>query len=184
MMTKQTKFILAIVLQVVIILAIILFKLSILAGGTQVLLQIEPIDPRSLLRGDYITFQYVISNINSSFFEDPRIIDGDVVYVVLRQTGKYWIAQRVYKSRPPDGEIFIKGKVLNGAVQPQDDVFSLNRFSGSRVQIVYGIEEYFIPEGKGRGFSFAGKEASAGVVVDEDGNPVLKQIYIDGMRWP
>ncbi len=184
MMTKQTKFILAIVLQVVIILAIILFKLSILAGGTQVLLQIEPVDPRNPLRGDYIAFQYAISNINPSFFDDPRIKNGDFVYVGLRQTGKYWVAKRVYKSRPPDGEIFIKGKVLNGTVQPQDDVFSFDRFSGSRVQIVYGIEEYFIPEGTGQGFSFAGKEVSAGVVVDEDGNPVLKQIYIDGKRWP
>lgn len=183
-MTNQTKFILAIVLQVVIILTIILFKLSILAGGTHILLQIEPIDPRNPLRGDYLAFQYAISNINSSLFDDPQIKNGDFVYVALRQTGKYWVAQRVYKYRPRVDEVFIKGKVLHGTVRPQDDVFSFDRFGGSRVQIVYGIEEYFIPEGKGRSFSFAGKEASAGVVVDEDGNPVLKQIYIDGKRWP
>jgi len=184
MMTKQTKFILAIVLQVVIILVIILFKLSILAGGTEVLLRIEPVDPRSPLRGDYMTFQYDISHINSSFFDDPMVKNGDVVYVALRQTGKHWIVQRVYKNRPPDGEIFMKGKVLYGTVQPQDDVFSFDEFSDSRVQIVYGIEEYFIPEGAGKSFRFAEKETSASIIVDEDGNPVLKQIYIDGKRWP
>lgn len=184
MITKQTKFILAIVLQIVIIFTIIIFKLSILTGGTDVLLKIEPVDPRDLLRGDYATFQYSISNLDSYYSRGQQIKNGDTVYVVLRQTGKYWMAQNIQKNKPIGRELFIKGKVESGGSESQTDKFSYQRFSGSRFHIVYGIEQYFIPEGAGSNFSFWNKEAAARVAIDENGNPIIKQIYIDDKPWP
>lgn len=184
MMTKQTKFILAIALQVVIIFAIIFFKLLILTGGTDVLLRIEPVDPRDPLRGDYVAFQYSISNLDSYISGGQQIRNGDTVYVVLQQSGKYWIAQSVQKTKPSENKIFIKGKVSSGGLEGQSDIFSEQRFNGSRIHVVYGIEEYFIPEGKGRGFSFWDKEGAARVIVDENGNAILKQIYVDDKVWP
>ncbi|MDP2926731.1 MAG: GDYXXLXY domain-containing protein [bacterium] len=170
-MTKQTKFILAIALQMVIVFAIVIFKVSVLSGGTDVLLRIEPVDPRDMLRGDYATFQYSnISNLDSYIFGGQQIGNGDTVYVVLRQSRKYWMAQNVQKTKPLNGEIALKGKVVS--------------VGDSRIRVVYGIEEYFIPEGKGQGFSFFNKEAAARVVVDENGNAVLKQIYVDDKPWP
>ena len=184
-MTKQTKFILAIALQVVIVFAIIIFKVSILSGGTEVLLRIEPVDPRDMLRGDYATFQYSnISNLDPYIFGGQQIRNGDTVYVALRQSGKYWTAQNVQKTKPLSGEIALKGRVESGGIETQTDVFPSRRFSNSRIHVIYGIEEYFIPEGKGQGFSFFDKEAAAKVVVDEDGNAVLKQIYVDDKPWP
>lgn len=56
MMTKETKFILAIVFQIIVIFAIIIFNLSVFTSGAEVLLRIVPADPRDLLRGDYISF--------------------------------------------------------------------------------------------------------------------------------
>ncbi len=185
MLTKQTKFILAIALQVVIVFAIIIFKVSILSGGTDILLRIEPVDPRDMLRGDYATFQYSnISNLDSYISGGQQIRNGDTVYVVLRQSGKYWMAQNVQKTKPISGEIALKGKVASGGIETQSDILSNQRFGGSRIHIVYGIEEYFIPEGKGQGFSFFNKEAAARVVVDESGNAVLKQIFVDDKPWP
>ncbi len=185
MLTKQTKFILAIALQVVIVFAIIIFKVSILSGGTDILLRIEPVDPRDMLRGDYATFQYSnISNLDSYISGGQQIRNGDTVYVVLRQSGKYWMAQNVQKTKPISGEIALKGKVASGGIETQSDILSNQRFGGSRIHIVYGIEEYFIAEGKGQGFSFFNKEAAARVVVDESGNAVLKQIFVDDKPWP
>jgi len=185
MLTKQTKFILAIVLQVIIIFVIIIFKISILSGGTDILLQIEPVDPRDMLRGDYTTFQYSnISNLNSYIAGGQQIRNGETVYVVLRQSGKYWLAQNVQKTKPLNGEIILKGKVVSGGTETQSDIISNQNFGGSRIHVVYGIEEYFIPEGKGQGFSFFNKEAAARVIVDENGNAVLKQIYVDNKSWP
>lgn len=174
MMTKQAKFILAIALQAIIILAIIIFKMSVLTGGTDVLLKIAPVDPRDMLRGDYATFQYDISNLDSYISGGQQIRNGDTIYVVLRQIGKYYFAQNVQKTKPTDGGIFIKGTVSSGGVET----------GNSRTHVVYGVEDYFIPEGKGQGFSFWNKEAAARVVVDENGNAVLKQLYVDDKPWP
>ncbi len=181
-MTKQTKFILAIALQVVIIFAIVISKLSVLTSGTEVLLRIRrPI----LLRGDYAIFQYDISYlINSYYSRRQQIRNGDVVYVVLRQTGKYWTAQNVQKTKPAGNELFIKGKVESGGLENQIDPFSYQRFSNSVLHIVYGIEQYFIPEGKVQNFNFRTKEAAAMIAIDNNGNAVIKKIYVDDKPWP
>jgi len=185
MITKKTKFISAVALQAAIIFAIIIFKLSVLSLGADVLLRIEPVDPRDILRGDYATFQYSsITSLESYISGGQLIRNGDAVYVVLKQSGKYWIAQNVQKTKPLNREIFIKGRVVSGGVEARSDVFSNQRFSNSRIHVVYGIEEYFIPEGKGQGFSFRNKEAAARVVIDVNGNAVLKEIYVDDKPWP
>jgi len=173
--TKLQKFVLAVAIQLVIIFAIIIFKVAIFIGGSDIVLKIEPVDPRDPLRGDYVAFQYGISNLPSYLARDPQIARGDTVYVVLQQSGKYWFAQGVQKNRPSaDPRIFLKGRVASGGGGP----------GGARLHVVYGMEEYFIPEGKGRDFSFQGKEVAARVVVDENGNAVLKQLYVDDQPWP
>ena len=68
-MNKQTKFILAIALQLAVIFTIIIFKFSVFTGGTEVMLRIQPVDPRDPLRGDYVTFSYDISSVSSYQFE-------------------------------------------------------------------------------------------------------------------
>lgn len=172
MLTKQTKFIIAIVIQLVVIFSIIIFKMAVLTGGTEVLLRIEPVDPRDPLRGDHLTFAYKISNIDSYLFSYSPVRDGDTVYVPLEQRGQYWIAVGgVKKTKPADeGKIFIKGKVSSSR--------------GSRIHIIYGIEDYFIPEGSGQGFTFWRQEVAAKISIDENGNAVLKQIYVDNKPWP
>lgn len=171
MPTKQTKFIAAIALQAVIVFAIIISKLSVLSGGTDILLRIEPVDPRDMLRGDYATFQYSsVSNPDPYLSGGRQIGAGDTVYVTLQQSGKYWIAHNIQKTKPFGGETVLKGKVASS--------------NGSGIHIVYGIEQYFIPEGKGQGFSFFNKEAAAKVTINEDGDAVLKQIYVDDKPWP
>lgn len=179
-MNKQTRFILAIVFQVMVILAIIIFKLSVLVGGTYVLLRIVPLDPRDMLRGDYITFQYDISNIDPYYVRGRQIRNGDTVYVTLRQSGKYWKVQDVQKTKPTGGDLFIKGTVESGGTESNADPFSLQISDSSVLRVLYGIEQYFIPEGRGQGFSFWDKEVAAWVAVDNDGNPVLKRIIVDG----
>src|SRR3989339_695540 len=179
MFTKQTKFILAIALQVIVVFAIIIFKVSILAGGTDVLLRITPLDPRDLLRGDYATFQYDISNINSYYANNQQIRNGDVIYIVLRQNGKYYVVQNIQKIKPIGNELFIRGRVESGGLGNQPDSFLDPRFGGSRLHVIYGIEQYFISEGAGRNFSFWNKEAAARVAIDDNGNATLKQIYIN-----
>ncbi len=185
-MTKLTKFILAIALQVIIIFAIIIFKVSVLTGGTEILLKIAPVDPTSPLRGDYATFQYDdISNLDSSLLNGSHVRNGDTVYVVLYQSGKFWAAQSASLNKPTgNNQIFIKGKVASGGEKSQSDILPYQPSDSSLIHIVYGVEEYFIPEGKGSNFSFFSKEAAASVAIGDSGNAVLKRIYVDGKPWP
>lgn len=184
-MTKQKKFIIAIALQLVIIFIIIIFKVAVLTGGVDVVLKIEPVDPRDPLRGDYVTFGYNISSINPHSAENPsEIKNGDTVYVTLREGNQYWNSTVVSIKKPVAG-IFIKGKVIGGGIESKSDIIGDIGFrQDSDIRIIYGIEEYFIPEGKGQGFIFGDKEAVARVAVDKDGNSVLKQIYINNELWP
>lgn len=183
MIRKQTGFIFAIALQVIIILAIVFFKLTILSAGTEVLLKIEPIDPRSPLRGDYLSFQYNISRLEGYLVRDEAR-NGDTIYVILRMSGKYWTAEKAQKTKPTGG-VFLKGKVVSGGLSGRGEFFSVQP-SVSLIRVVYGVEEYYIPEGKGTSLNLweRGSEAFAKVVVDENGNAVLKQIYVDDKPWP
>jgi len=171
MLTKQTKFIIAVTIQVAILFSVIIFKMAILAGGVEVLLKVEPVDPRDLLRGDHLTFSYKISTLNSHLFNYSPIREGDTIYVPLKRQGKYWTAVfGIQKTKPPEGEIFLRGKV--------------SRIYGNKVHIIYGIEDYFIPEGIGRNFTFWRQEVSAKVSIDKDGKAILRQIYVNGKPWP
>ena len=164
---KGITFALAITLQVAIVASIIVFKLAVLARGTDVVLKIAPVDPRDWLRGDYAVFRYDISEIPPYFLRDKDLDRGDQVFVSLAPRGKYWNVVRVQKEKPTkEGALFIKG------------VAKSNR------NISYGIEQFFIPEGKGKGFSFAGKESAARVSIDKNGNAVLKTVYVNGEIWP
>ncbi len=188
-MTKQTKFILAIALQAIIIFAIIIFKISVLTGGTDVLLRVGSIAPLSVLRGGYVTLQYAISNLDSSLYRGQKITNGDTIYVVLRQGGSYYFAQSVQKTKPTDGKIFIKGTVVSGGIDVQSNILQNPNFSNSRIHVVYGIEDYFIPEEKRGDFSFlisgaTEEENTVMVMLDEDGNAVLKQLYLGYKPWP
>jgi len=172
MLTKQTKFIIAIVIQLIIIFGIIIFKMAVLTRGTEVLLRIAPVDPRDPLRGDYLTFSYEISNLDSYLFNYSPVSEGDTVYVPLKQQGKYWTAAFGVQKTKPIGEekIFLRGTVST--------VYT------NRIHIIYGIEDYFIPEGTGQNFTFWNKEVAAKVSIDKNGNAVLKQIYINDKPWP
>lgn len=184
MMTKQTKFILAISLQVIIIFATVIFNLSVTANGTEIMLRINPVDPRDMLRGDYANFEYDISYLNPFYAFEEQIKNGDTIYVVLWKSGKYWSAGRIQKSKPMEGELFIKGKVESGGTESKANQSSYPGYDTPMLHIVYGIEEYFIPEGKGQNFSFWDKESAAMVVIDNNGNASLKSIYVDGNPWP
>ncbi len=182
-MTKLNKFILTVTLQVIAIISIIIFKLLILGNGTEVLLQIKPIDPTSPLRGDYLTFQYDISSIDSYYFQGNLPMNGDIVFVTLIQNGKYWTVNSAALKKPLNG-VFIKGRVVSGG-REVGIIKNPNLIPSYRqIQVTYGAEQYFVPEGTGRNFGFANRNIEASVTLSDDGTPVLKKVYIDGNVWP
>ena len=130
-----------------------------LRTGTEVVLQTVPVDPRSLLQGDYAILDYEIARL-------PDWMDGfsagRTVYVVLQEERDVWTSSTYTEERSRvAGEVFIKGRI--------DRVGHAD----------FGIGTYFVPEGTGRIIEGA-QDVKVVVSVDEDGNAVIKDVLVDG----
>lgn len=162
----KTKYVVAILFfWLIILFGFIGFKEFTKQTGTEVLLKTMPIDPRDLFRGDYVVLRYDISTVSSDLATENLAI-GDKVYVSLVLQDQYAIASSVSKMQPSDS-LFVKAKVKN--VNP--DHFELE----------YGIESYFVPEGKGRDIErYRGNQLDVKVAIDQFGNAVIKSLLIEG----
>lgn len=173
-LSKHTAFLWAVIGQLLIILLLVVFKLSVVTSGATVFLRIVPVDPNDPFRGDYVTVRYDISSIPAWRFRGRMPQRGEPVYVSLRKDGSYHSIDSASTERPE------AGLFLRGVVEREASSFS----SSQSVGVLYGIEEYFIPEGTGRTFRFGDHEVMGEVAVGEDGHGVARQLYVDGTRWP
>jgi len=180
-------FALALLLQVMIIGSLVLTHYTTTVTGRPVVLKLAPVDPRDPLRGDYLTFRYDISRLRSDLFLDPSTgsastpTKGETVFVPLMREGTYWVAVPGVSSRLPG-----PGGDAASGYYPPDAVFikgAVTEIVGSEVHVTYGIEEYFVPEGKAASFP-PNKQGSALVVVGKDGKPLIKQVFVEGRVWP
>lgn len=171
-MSKQLMFVSFVALQVLILLAILVIKFTILTQGTAVFLQIVPVDPRDPFRGDYASFNYTISRIDSYMLRD-KVKAGDTVYVSLRESGKYSYATAASLKKPTNGGIFIRGTVISGSsFQPPAS------YTQAPIIVKYGIEDFFIPEGTGTNLGRSRVDNYySEVAIDDNGNAVLKKVY-------
>ncbi|PFA66763.1 hypothetical protein CN378_12740 [Bacillus sp. AFS015802] len=137
---------------------------TLLQNGETVILELQPVDPRSLLQGDYVELNYVISQL-----EDTSIDDNGPITIVLREneqgTHEYAGVYRFngkwnmsYEKKT--GDVLLNGKVSS--------------FWDNHVQITYGIEHFFIPEGTG--MAVEGKVKAAVVKVSDGGNGILVRL--------
>jgi uncharacterized membrane-anchored protein len=162
------------VLWVIVAAAMIISKQSTLRSGKTVVLETVPVDPRDLLRGDYVILRYKISTLDLDHVksEKPDYKSGEVIYVRLEPKEKFWEATAVQAKRSADNKIYIRGKV--------------SYCYSKKLEVIYGIESYFVPEGEGKEIerSMQGRKSSVSVevVVDSSGNALIKKVYIDKDR--
>ena len=152
-----------------------------LSTGTPVLLETQPIDPRSLFRGDYVRLNYTISNLKpSELTGDDEFKKHDVVYVTLKKQKKYWVPQSVTHEAPQNNTLFLKGKIeyvrkqtWNQETGASEDI--------SNIQIKNGIENYFVPEGEGLELERRDNDqiVDIRVAVDKFGKAGIKAILVN-----
>jgi uncharacterized membrane-anchored protein len=129
-------------LQVLFLLGMALSYYAVGWYGQEIRLKTIPIDPKDYLYGDYVTLNYEVSQLKPELWnkqtdgELPQ--DGSVVYVLLRSDGGLYKAVQVSGSKP---QAKADEAVLKGVVQSRWD---------DTLQIKYGIERYYIPEGTGK----------------------------------
>ncbi|HMM63629.1 MAG TPA: GDYXXLXY domain-containing protein [Mesorhizobium sp.] len=128
---------------------IIAGRAAILRDGKEVLLRVEPVDPRDLLRGDYINLGYEISSIPASLIAGvpaSQTTSGDSRLTVRlkRESDGYWRPAAAWLGEAPsppqsDDEADIAGHISAGWNLTGDTVISAD----------YGIERFYLPEGEG-----------------------------------
>src|SRR3989338_661067 len=165
-MNIKTWFIILAIFWLVIIVGFIGVKEYTLRTGQEVLLKTQPIDPRDLFRGDYVILSYEISTLDLNIIttDATEFNSFDKVYVTISVDNGYGVATGVYKNQPQRGQ-FIKGTVKNS----RDEL----------VIVEYGIESYFVPEGKGLEIQRqSGRALDVKVAIDASGNAVIKNLLI------
>ncbi|MDF2188630.1 GDYXXLXY domain-containing protein [Paraflavitalea sp. CAU 1676] len=169
---KKYKIIL-IVVNLVIVLGFfhftILQKEKILDKGKLVLLRLEPVDPRSLMQGDYMDLRYEIATVGdrSDFGWRKHSRNSQVptrgFCVVTLDSGLIARYVRVQKKRQPlnAGEYLIEYSTTD------------------HYRIDIGAESYFFEEGKADKYD---KAKFGGLRVDDKGNSVLVGLYDEQKR--
>ena len=166
--------------------AIIAKRVNLLANGREIVLDVIPVDPRSLFRGDYVQLNYAISRLPVSLLQQAQEGAGARrVFVTLdRQKAgedEKWVAVAASTQRPELSEAEDK-VVLRGSMIGTPPIQSWSQTFNVR----YGIETYFVPEKKGEELE---KQARTGaiktiVAVDRNGNAAIKGLIVGGtMRY-
>jgi uncharacterized membrane-anchored protein len=167
------------VLQTAILGYLVESRAAILRGGSQVLLKSIPVDPRDLLRGDYVILSYDISSIPAA------VVTGDWPQAAQRTR------LTVRLSPQPDGfyrvaeAAFGPLTVLPGSVLIESQPFDFDgtRLAGDQsLHVLYGIERYYVPEGEGKVLEEARNAAllSVAVKVSAGGTAQIRTLLLDG----
>ncbi len=175
----KTKWLISVLaLQATWIVGTIVVQETKLQSGTVVHLETVPVDPRDLLRGDYVILNYTISTLPASLFmggltnEAPT---GTPVFVRLEKRGEFHEAEAAsFDPLPSDAD----RSVLRGKVSSRmwwDGSFATNR----SVRVDYGLERYYVREGTGNPRGKLTVDAS----VPSSGNAVIRQVHIDGKPY-
>lgn len=170
---------LVVVLQTAALVGMVAIKQRTLITGTPVLLETRPVDPRSLFRGDYVVLNYAISSLDYGVLAgDDSFERHDDVFVVLRRGETYWEPVSIHRDMPAhdSGTVVIRGKVQYSGVW----IGGENR---DGINVRYGIESYFVPEGEGREIELPRNDGKVAILaaVDGDGAAAIKAVLIDGV---
>lgn len=136
----------------------ILKKEKLLSKGQLVLLELAPVDPRSLMQGDYMRLRYAISNN----LKADSISKRGFVVVKLEENG---IAKRV--------------RIQEDKTPINQNEFLIEYTSKNRWNINIGAESYFFQEGEGEKYE---KAKYGGLKIDNDGNSLLIGLYSENLK--
>ena len=170
-------FYLIVAIQMLFLVGQVVFTEVSLHTGRVITLKVAPVDPRSLLMGNYIDLSYDISTIDLSRVRieqpQPRFEHGETVYAVLRPGKPYAEIVGVTLERPSataDNLVYLKGRITD-------------RFDHALV-VDYGLDRYYIPEDKEdevdrMAWSARGR-IGVEVAVTGSGRGIIRRILVDG----
>lgn len=164
---RTNKFVAAVIAVILVQLAILGVQIGkserLLANGDLIKLELAPVDPRSLLQGDYLILRY--SAISTLKLDDESWNERVIVGLQENANGVYEYSGH-----------FVKGKIVPEDMKKKADVWITGKFKGYE-NIEYGIENYFVPEGTG--LELQEKMKYAYIRVAENGDALLVEVSED-----
>jgi uncharacterized membrane-anchored protein len=176
---KAVLFGVAILLQCVLLVLMVADRMQILREGREVTLQTQPVDPRDLLRGDYVVLRYDISQLSAGALAGKTAETRNPVVFVKLAPNANGLYEAVSVSAEPvtvtAPEILIRGRVSYSCG-------STSRTFCDKLTIKYGLESYFVPEGEGKKLEQARNQQKLRVVaaVLPSGRAAIKRLLLDG----
>ena len=162
-------------LQVAWILATVTTQELNLRSAPTVLLETRPVDPRDMLRGDYVILSYKISGVPLGLFQPPLAEvphAGQTVFVVLEPRGQFHeaVSAALQRPQPAPGQVVIRGTT--------EQSWQTSR-SNATVRVHYGLERYYVAEGTGnpRG------KLTVHAAVPDSGAATIKEVFLDGKPY-
>jgi uncharacterized membrane-anchored protein len=156
-------------------------RAAILRDGREVLLKVEPVDPRDLLRGDYVYLSYDISRVPANLIADvpadrQTSADQPITVRLRADADGYWRVVSAWLAAPPPAqpdEVDIVGHIAAGWRLDDDTVVAPS----------YGIERFYLPEGEGLAIERDMRVRPFGIraAVSKDGTAQIKAL-VDGDR--
>jgi uncharacterized membrane-anchored protein len=125
-----------------------------------------PVDPRDILRGDYMTLNYEISRPGKSVKRAGEL--GGEVFVVLKRERAHHVIDEILNIEPPadDPRRWVRATAWGAEDNPR---------------LEYGIERFFVPEGRGTPtFKTLDVEAS----ISATHHLYIRRVWLDGKRFP
>ena len=142
--------------------------------GERYVMRVTPVDPRDYFRGDYVILNYPINRLTvpgtqasstSAWGHAAQHLDENV-YVPLERDadGVHWTGTEASFSRPATGK-YLRGRVASDYRQP----------------LQYGIEAYYVQEGKGKVLEdlMRSRKLSAEIAVAPWGQAKLVRVFED-----
>ncbi|UOK59337.1 GDYXXLXY domain-containing protein [Bacillus sp. OVS6] len=128
------------------------------------MLELEPLDPRSMLQGDYVQLRYEAGR----YEPEDGVKTGSVITVKVKKDSK-----GVYR---PTGET-AKGRAAEAFKEPEaDEAYLTGKYNGYD-GLILGIESFFVEEGTGMELERHAKYAK--VIVSDEGNALLVDVKSD-----
>jgi uncharacterized membrane-anchored protein len=143
---KKAFLLFAIIFQLAALLWMALSREYVVQTGEVIKIQTAPIDPRDLFRGDFVRLDYDLSTLPSRLLAghllDQKLKKGQALYVTLQKDSRGMVKPVSVSDRKPGGNVlFVRGRLIRN--------WTKNKYGSSTVAIKYGIEQYFVEQGKG-----------------------------------
>jgi uncharacterized membrane-anchored protein len=139
-----------------------------------ILLNTRPVDPRDVLRGDYMILNYDISRHTAP--AGWPIGESATAFVVFKITDGYAVIDEIRREAPSTDETRLWTQA-----EAMEETWSRRTGEPSQLRLTYGIEQYFVPEGKGTP-SFKTLEVEA--AVSGTHRLFIRRVLLDGRPYP